>query len=178
MKSYQEYESELSRKLQLLKGMDLTSIHLGLEENVFEKKGLSPAGKSYWDNWTVTVTYGGETFTTKFTTGSGFRKPVFGVKSQPNGYYKQSIGVLKDFKSACKAQWLVPTPPTLPDVMYALLSDARCAEGTFEEYCSEFGIDSDSRKALDVYLECQKTRTAMIKMLGSELFEELSRLEH
>lgn len=170
--------SELSDRLNDIAGLTLTSVHMGLEEHLHEKTEFLQASKTYYDNWMVTITYKGESYSTKYITGSGFRKPIHGVKSEYRGYYKASTGDLKQFKEACDAGWLKATLPALDDVMYALLVDASCVEGTFEDYCSEFGIDSDSRKALATYLECQTARTAMIKMLGPVLFTELSSLEH
>lgn len=41
-------------------------------------------------------------------------------------------------------------------VCYSLLQDGRCAEGSFEDFCADCGYDTDSRKALETYLACQK----------------------
>lgn len=47
-----------------------------------------------------------------------------------------------------------PATPTLADVLPCLQSDLRAAEGSFENFCSEFGYDSDSISALKVYNKC------------------------
>ncbi|MFM7010328.1 MAG: hypothetical protein ACKO0Z_13530 [Betaproteobacteria bacterium] len=52
------------------------------------------------------------------------------------------------------------------EVIASLLSDAMCAAGTFEDFCANLGYDEDSRKALETYLECQKTRNAMQRAFG------------
>lgn len=45
--------------------------------------------------------------------------------------------------------------PTAASVLYCLLMDSQCGEECFESFCDEFGYDTDSRKALETYLECQ-----------------------
>lgn len=44
-------------------------------------------------------------------------------------------------------------PPTLYDVLACI---TKHDPGTFEEFCSDFGGDTDSRKNLDTYLAVQK----------------------
>src|ERR1700748_582801 len=160
------YESELSQKLKTIKGLTLTSVHMGLEEKTEDVPDSIGRKHTYLrDKWSVSVSYGAQNYTTEFSMGIGHRKLISSVKKEGNWYRARFSGQYKTEKEACKANWLKLVPPTLPDVMNGLLIDSRCVESTFEDYCDEFGIDSDSRKALDVYLECQKTRTAMIKML-------------
>lgn len=169
------YESELSKKLKTMPELVLTSVHIGLA-NITDKDNNRPAYCQ--DKWSVTVTYNGQEYTANYSSGLGSRKRKQFVRLQGGGYYHSSYGEFKNAFNACEAGWLTLVPPTLPDVMYCLLLDGRCAEGTFEDFCSEFGYDSDSRKALETYLADQVTRNSMIKMFGTELFNELSQLEH
>ena len=46
-------------------------------------------------------------------------------------------------------------PPPLTDVLYSLLLDGGAAEYSFEEWASNYGYDSDSRKAEATYNECR-----------------------
>ena len=70
-----------------------------------------------------------------------------------------------------------PTKPTLADIMYSLQSDAACASESFDDFCSNCGYDTDSRKALETYLACQQTGTDLrrlglsLQTLG-ELFQD------
>lgn len=55
------------------------------------------------------------------------------------------------------------------DPMYMLgcfLSDAQCGAETHEDFCANLGYDPDSRKGLEIYLECQKTYNAMRAIFG------------
>lgn len=165
--------SELSERLKKIPELALTSIHMGVdEEEVINKQ------RFVRDHWRVTISYNGKSYSTEYHTGTGSRKLITQVKKEGNRYYNRIAGQFKTELEACKAQWLKLIDPTLADVMHNLLSDGSCVEGTFEDFCSEFGYDTDSRRALDTYLTCQGTRSALIKMLGTKLFNELSQLEH
>jgi hypothetical protein len=67
--------------------------------------------------------------------------------------------------------------PDAASVIYSLCSDARVIEYSFEEFCSEFGYDSDSRKAERTYNACVKMAPKVRKFLG-EHFEACSSAEH
>ncbi len=57
-------------------------------------------------------------------------------------------------------------PPTLDEVLECLASD--CANlGSFEDWCSEFGYDTDSRKAERTYHAIVKQEIALRRLLGA-----------
>ncbi len=176
------YESKLSKRLEKVSGLVLTSVHVGLVEKTSTKRDpFSTTDKPYkylQDNWTVTVSYDGKSYSTSYFSGIGHRKLIRSAKKEGNRYWDNIFHMYKTEKEACEAQWLKLIPPSLADVMYCLLSDGRGAEDTFENFASEYGYDTDSRKALEIYLKCQETRNGMINVLGRKLFEELSQLEH
>ena len=162
------FKSELTTRIEQIQGLTLTSTHVGVTEKQVYLE----------DRWIVILEYGEHIFDTKFGTGMGHRIKPRWIECQGKGYYNKQLAQFKSEKDAAKSGWLKLVHPKLDDVIHSLLVDSSCAEGTFEDYCSEFGLDTDSRKALDIYLSCQKTRSAMIKMFGHELFAELSRLSH
>jgi len=67
--------------------------------------------------------------------------------------------------------------PNAADVLYCLISDARAGDSTFEDFCSEFGYDSDSRKAYATWQQCQRIAPKLHKFLGDH-FEEIANAEH
>lgn len=173
-----EHKSELSNSLEKLSELKLTAIHVGLVEKTTEKDANYPSHKYLQDNWSVTISYKGKEYTTSYFSGIGHRKLISSVQKDNRGYYNKIFGDFKNEKGACEAQWLKLIPPTLANVMHCLLLDGRSATGTFEDFCGDLGYDSDSRKALETYLACQVTFNGMLKMLGTELFDKLSSLEH
>ncbi len=57
--------------------------------------------------------------------------------------------------------------PTAESVLECLLSDASVSDG-FEEFCGEFGYDTDSRKAERLHKACLKIRDNMERLLGED----------
>lgn len=56
-----------------------------------------------------------------------------------------------------------PKKPNYDDVVYSLITDASGVEQSFDEWCSEYGYDSDSRKAFALYEGCQENAKKLRK---------------
>lgn len=71
------------------------------------------------------------------------------------------------------------TDPTSADVLSCLLMDATSIDnyGTFEDWCSDFGYDTDSRKVEKIYKDCEKTNKKLHKFLGED-FDLFVEKEH
>jgi hypothetical protein len=66
-----------------------------------------------------------------------------------------------------------PQTPKIQDALYSLILDSSALETSFEYWCSDYGYDTDSRKAFETYEACcdigkkvnrlfnSKTRAAM-----------------
>lgn len=67
--------------------------------------------------------------------------------------------------------------PTAADVLACLVSDARAGEQSFEEFCADFGYDSDSRQAHNTWKACSKLAPRVRRLLGDD-FERFARAEH
>lgn len=64
--------------------------------------------------------------------------------------------------------------PTAADVLDCLASDSSSVDQhTFEEWCSELGYDTDSRKAERTYHVCQQQAKQLRKFLGEDAYEVL-----
>lgn len=64
--------------------------------------------------------------------------------------------------------------PSITDILDAIASDAHAgADLDFEEFCSNFGYDADSRKAYATWEACVKMRDDLTAFLGSDLLDEL-----
>lgn len=57
-----------------------------------------------------------------------------------------------------------PVKPDPIDLLYSLVSDASACDESFDDWCSNYGYDTDSRKALDTYLKCQENALKLRKM--------------
>jgi hypothetical protein len=65
------------------------------------------------------------------------------------------------------------SPPTLDSVLDCLASDASGADETFEGFCSNFGYDIDSRKALKTYNTIKRQSARLCKLLGTKAYADL-----
>lgn len=60
-----------------------------------------------------------------------------------------------------------PRPPRVEQVLDSLLSDASLIEDSFEDFCSNLGYNTDSRKDYSTYLAIQANTERLKALLGS-----------
>jgi hypothetical protein len=68
-----------------------------------------------------------------------------------------------------------PIPPQVTEVLDNLASDAQGVEDvrSFEEWADNYGYDTDSRKAEEVYKVCLRQAKELQDFLGREAYNEL-----
>lgn len=59
--------------------------------------------------------------------------------------------------------------PCLVDVCYSIAMDASSGRMDFEDFCSEFGYDSDSRKAKKIHKACKKAYLRVGEVLTDKI---------
>jgi hypothetical protein len=99
------------------------------------------------DKWVCTLHFGDRKESFEYGTGSGLRKNN------------------------------TPVKPVAADVVYSVLSDYSAGEESFEDFCSNFGYDNDSIKALNTYIACQRNGKKVLNLFR-ETLEELQKAEH
>ena len=113
-------------------------------------------GKHNVDVWHVNF----NSFESEFFMGLGHRKPVRGAPERPKSWSGR--------KSIAQDDWdklyLKPTPPTAASVLHSLIADSTAARMSFNDWCDDYGFDTDSRKAMKTYIECQETDTNLRKV--------------
>lgn len=62
----------------------------------------------------------------------------------------------------------IKNKPTLEGVMESLFLDAESGNDSFEDFCSNFGYDTDSRNAEKIWNACQKTKKELSRLLGDQ----------
>lgn len=69
--------------------------------------------------------------------------------------------------------------PKVADVLECLSSDASTVinAGSFEDWASELGYDSDSRKAQRTFDQTDRQTTKLRRFLGESIFEQLLRVD-
>lgn len=69
--------------------------------------------------------------------------------------------------------------PGAAEVLDCLISDANGIDNArgFEDWCGEYGYDTDSRKAHRTYTICQRQAERLRKFLGADLYQQLNDAE-
>lgn len=101
-------------------------------------------------HWSVSLSYGGRTMRVD--------------------YYMGAAHVTKE-RRPFKNAYVIPGKPIPPDsgsVLSSLLLDASACEQTFDDWCADLGYNSDSRKDLALYLECQESGKRLRTLLGAD----------
>ena len=68
-------------------------------------------------------------------------------------------------------------PPSAPEVLECLKSDFFLAGYDFEDWCSDLGYETDSRRAEKIYKACDRQSRKLEKFLGDDLLDELMETE-
>lgn len=125
------------------------------------------------NKWVVAIN--GQDF--PYYTGRGNRKRVtrYLSSAERQALETEKRHALTDYGFTLYIQATRAVKPTLDDVMHCLVGDAEAATQTFDEWCSNFGYDTDSRKALSTYLACQETANKLVKA-GIDIEAEAERL--
>jgi hypothetical protein len=71
---------------------------------------------------------------------------------------------------------LFAVAPTAASVLYCLLSDASASNESVKDWCDNYGYDSDSIKALNIYNQCIANAEKLSKVFKPTLIEQLSSL--
>lgn len=122
------------------------------------------------DEWRITFSLGKESEIFQYFTGLGHRvetpeyqRAMYGLeKASPRCIARVAAEKLKK-----------PKAPYAADVIHTLALDAQFANGTFEDFCGDLGYDTDSRKALENYLQCQRDGERFRRVAGAVAFNAL-----
>ena len=103
------------------------------------------------DAWKITLTAGKAGYTFEYYTGLGHRADNDAARNALKNVSKHNLawreGVLNS---------KVPVYPAVAGLLYSLQIDTSACDQSFDAWCSEYGYDTDSRKALEIYLLCQQ----------------------
>ncbi len=131
-------------------------------------------------HWSVTIRNGNKAMTLPFSCGGAHVQPTTGAVRPTFASYSQTdvinarkeTGVYYDFKlkqyrkagAAGATLWkkevyqlaFEPKPPTLENVLNCLALDTSALDEPFEDWAINFGYDTDSIKAKNIYDACIK----------------------
>lgn len=142
--------------------------HWGVKRNT-QYHGLIADGN--WEGDSFAVTLGTQSFTYK--TGVGHRYYTqLAIGAKPPRLTKKADKSVRDMQAILgrvgfpiKDLYATFTPvPASAGVIWSLLLDSSASNESFDDWCADFGYDTDSRKALETYLACQQNGTKLRKV--------------
>lgn len=155
---------ELTDRQHIIDGLGITIKALPTHSNPCMDNDITASTDSM-DHWSVQLLRPGyPTMTLIYSMGIGHRR----IPSQPEKRYPL-IRTLHDEDQAAKFK---PVKPKLIDVLYSLITDSSVIDSTFEEWCGEFGYDTDSRKAERIFQICSDQSVLLKRLLGNN-FESI-----
>jgi hypothetical protein len=87
------------------------------------------------------------------------------VHARNNMQQPHVLEVFQEISALCQ--------PEAYDLLYCLQSDCQAADGSFADFCANFGYDDDSIKALNTYNACCEGAKKLRKALGPDLYAEV-----
>jgi hypothetical protein len=128
-------------------------------------------------NWRITLTCGGRAFSTDYQAGIG-HVPGYQYNA------RLTVDVAEAIRMACETGkaykpgntlFSRPIPaPDVADVLHCLISDAEADDcGSFEEWCSNVGADSDSIKDERIYRTCLDVGRRLRILIGQPTLNRL-----
>ncbi len=135
---------------------------LSREQVKFSVTLVGPMVRDDWecDAWRFTLANKAHTYTGDYFTGTGLRKLT-------------KLGKIRNTSAGRGVVPPAPVPPVAADVLYSLLLDSDAAAMSFNDWCSDFGYDNDSIKALTTYQACCKSAEELRKIFKRETLAEL-----
>lgn len=123
--------------------------------------------------WLVTLGFEGRTFDQEYRMGTGLvdyhrRNPT---NWQDWNKAEKERRIKYDHFGPGRDAIITPKQPTLRDVLSSLRLDVSSADQSFEDFCSDFGEDSDSRKAYKLYETCREIMFKLRTFFGARYTE-------
>lgn len=102
-------------------------------------------------------------------------------KNQNENYHKITVShngkrLSFDFWASI-AQPELNSENDLHHAFYCFLSDAVSAKDSFENFCSEFGYDSDSRTAERIYKACEKSCAKLERIFDGDVYDLINEVQ-
>lgn len=125
-----------------------------------------------WNNFKITATY------------TGSKAADWGNDCPTNwNHHRVTVTNQDTGKRTCFDFWaslMQPELRTRYDVLNAFrcfVDDALCGSETFEDFCSEFGYNEDSRRAEKTWKACKRSLAKLQRIYPGDLYDLINELE-
>lgn len=135
--------------------------------------GATTRDKWECDEWRVSFKAARIDFITEFFTGTG-RRVDTGITAMQRRSLKGCSHNSIAWQEMLKG--MKPVAPSAAIVLHSLVSDGRAIDQSFIDWCDEYGMDPDSRKALSTYEACCESGRKLRTMFTRAQMETLTNL--
>lgn len=153
----------------------LALANAGIKFNITAKgKGLK---RENWecDGWLLELSHKNNTEYFDYFTGIGHRKV-----SKANLNWINSAKASGRYNPRMYAEEIAkyaePVKPELCGVIHSLIMDSSAMYESFDNWCDNFGYDSDSLKAFNIYQACCENAKKLRKVMDNKTLETLQEL--
>lgn len=153
----------MSTKQRATYGTEITAAYVGERTRDADAPGEKPWGHHLWD---VTLTREGQSITFPYRMGLAHEQTKCG-KPKPFALRYVARPYATCYHERCERAGWQPTPPDLYDVLTGLKADATDGE-TFADWAANFGLDTDSIKARELYFACQESENRSRRFFGAD----------
>jgi hypothetical protein len=158
---------------------------IAISSQQIENRPSNDAGDGF--HWLVTLTYETRTMIVFYTMGYGhctFKPDVASFDSRREAEKLKGNSYMYPWdkvKDICEFYGIkiLPKQPLLEDVLYSLQLDCAGVEFAtdFDDWCSQYGFDTDSRKAERSYHAILQERRDLLHLIGLKAYETLLQVE-
>lgn len=140
------------------------SVYLGLFED-----------DNGWEHYSFTVLINGQSFPYKKGTGHSWRSSTYRLFGGTKKLAARKLSVPEEYIIKDYTHTFIAKPMEC-EVIYSLLMDSFTCGDSFRDFCDTLGYDTDSRKALDLYLKTQEQTDNFKGIFNSEIIAEFERI--
>ena len=182
MTTHESYTSEeieqYARDLIAEKSIKIESTRIGHRSGGADDDWNKDAG-----HWRIRISHpSGREISFEYSMGSGHRVWRKGVhiqgwqgqfRSRPVAGGRPDPVRRTQFVESAIERWTDFPDPDPVSVLHSLLLDGEAANYSFSEWCDDYGMNSDSIKARDMWMQCVEHGHAIRAMLGERFDEAL-----
>lgn len=152
-------------------------------ESILENHGVTftatlvgPQTRDGWecDAWNVSFVRGDVSERFDYFTGTGHRKANDSAMAKRSAHALRNVSKrMLAWKEHYKRYPDKPVAPHPADVLQSLILDASVVGQSFASWCSDYGYDTDSRKAFAIYEACQANADKFARVFDGAAREAL-----
>lgn len=160
MSEYQEQANEFCNR----HGVTMDAIYLGHYPRL---------GEHFTAQWRITLKREGKEYRFDYT---GSINDSWKWRETGRAKWQKGVPPRYPFPTSAKGRYnsryeVLPVTTNTPTAYDVLACLTKYDPGTFENFCAEYGYDTDSRKALETYLAVQKEWQGVARLFGDCLDE-------